>query len=221
MAPRLEQAVGEAEGENVLRRLLAEKMVDTENLIFAEDLVQFGVERYGAFNVDAEGFLHDHVRALDEISLRQKPHGRERGVGGNAEIMDAAAFAAKRRLRALDRGFQHARPCGERRIVENLREFSPMRLLDFAHRELVDRAARDGPKTVGVDIVERDADDAATRNEARSRQMKQARQQLAPRQIAGRADQDDHLRKFRADAGHDLRQFILPILRRGAYRAST
>jgi hypothetical protein len=32
---RLEQAVGEAEGEDVLRRLLAEEVVDAEDLVFA------------------------------------------------------------------------------------------------------------------------------------------------------------------------------------------
>ncbi len=37
---RLEQAVGEAEGEDVLRRLLAEEMVDAEDLVLGEDLVQ-------------------------------------------------------------------------------------------------------------------------------------------------------------------------------------
>ena len=37
---RLEQAVGEPEGENVLRRLLAEEMIDAENLVLGEDLVQ-------------------------------------------------------------------------------------------------------------------------------------------------------------------------------------
>ena len=37
---RLEQAVAEAEGQNVLRRLLAEEMVDAEDLVLGEDLVQ-------------------------------------------------------------------------------------------------------------------------------------------------------------------------------------
>ena len=37
---RLEQAVGEAEREDVLRRLLAEEMVDAENLVLGEHLMQ-------------------------------------------------------------------------------------------------------------------------------------------------------------------------------------
>jgi hypothetical protein len=39
---RLEQAVGEAEGEDVLRRLLAQEVVDAEDLLLGEDLVQLG-----------------------------------------------------------------------------------------------------------------------------------------------------------------------------------
>ena len=38
---RLEQAVGEAQHQNVLHRLLAEIMVDAENLIFLENAEQF------------------------------------------------------------------------------------------------------------------------------------------------------------------------------------
>ena len=37
---RLEQTVGEAEGEDVLRRLLAEEVVDAEDLALVERLVQ-------------------------------------------------------------------------------------------------------------------------------------------------------------------------------------
>ena len=56
---RLEQAVGEAEGEDVLRRLLAEKMVDAEDLVLGEHLVQRVVERDRAFEVGAERLFHD------------------------------------------------------------------------------------------------------------------------------------------------------------------
>ena len=87
-----------------MRWLFAEKMVDAENLIFAEDFVQFGVERHRAVEIDAERLLHDNVGALDKSRFSQKPHRRERGVGRHAEIMDAATLAAQRRLRALDRG---------------------------------------------------------------------------------------------------------------------
>ncbi len=41
---RLEQAVGETQHQNVLHRLLAEIMVDAENLVLVEHLAQFGIE---------------------------------------------------------------------------------------------------------------------------------------------------------------------------------
>jgi hypothetical protein len=45
---RLEQAVGEAEGQDVERRLLAEEVVDAEDLLLVEDLVDLGVQRLRA-----------------------------------------------------------------------------------------------------------------------------------------------------------------------------
>ena len=45
---RLEEAVGEAQGEDVLRRLLAEEVVDAEDLLLAQDLVDGLVELAGA-----------------------------------------------------------------------------------------------------------------------------------------------------------------------------
>ncbi len=44
---RLEEAVREAEREDVLGGLLAEEVVDAEDLLLVEDLVQLGVERHG------------------------------------------------------------------------------------------------------------------------------------------------------------------------------
>ena len=68
---RLEQAVGEAEGEDVLRRLLAEEMVDAEDLVLGEHLVQLGVERDRALEIGAERLFHDDPRSLGEIGARR------------------------------------------------------------------------------------------------------------------------------------------------------
>ena len=56
---RLEQAVGEAEGEDVLRRFLAEEVIDAEDLLLAEDLVQFRIQSHRALQVRAKRLLHD------------------------------------------------------------------------------------------------------------------------------------------------------------------
>ena len=82
---RLEEAIGEAEGEDVLRGLLAEEMVDAENLVFGEDLVQLRVQRHRAGEVRAEGLFHDDAAALDEAGLREQPHRGQSGARRNAQ----------------------------------------------------------------------------------------------------------------------------------------
>ena len=64
---RLEEAVGEAEGEDVLGGLLAQEVVDPEDLVLIEDLVQPGIERHRGHIVGAEGLLHDDPRAASAI----------------------------------------------------------------------------------------------------------------------------------------------------------
>ena len=53
----LEDAIGEAEDEDVLDGLLAEIVVDAEDLILVEDLVDLVVEGAGRFEVVAERLL--------------------------------------------------------------------------------------------------------------------------------------------------------------------
>ena len=47
----LEDAVGEAEDEDVLNGLFAEVVIDAEDLVFGEDLVDLVVELAGGFEV--------------------------------------------------------------------------------------------------------------------------------------------------------------------------
>ena len=60
----LEQAVRETEREDVLRRLLAEEVVDAKDLLLGEHLVQLGVQRHRAREIRAERLLHDDARVL-------------------------------------------------------------------------------------------------------------------------------------------------------------
>ncbi len=59
---RLEDAVGEAEGEQVLHRLLAEVMVDAVDLLLRPVGQQLAVELDGRGEVVAEGLLDDESR---------------------------------------------------------------------------------------------------------------------------------------------------------------
>ena len=107
---RLEQPVGEAEGQDVLRRFLAQEMVDAENLLLGEDLVQLGVQRDRARQIGAERLFHDDAGALDQVGVRQQAHGGQGGIGRHAEIVQAAALVAAVPLRLRHRRLERVAP---------------------------------------------------------------------------------------------------------------
>ena len=72
---RLKQPIGKAEGENILRWLLAEKMVDPEDLIFGKHLVQLAVQLHGRLQIDAERLFHDDTRTRHQPCVSQQSHG--------------------------------------------------------------------------------------------------------------------------------------------------
>ncbi len=87
---RLEQAVGEAEGQDVLRGLLAQEVVDAEDLLLVEHLVQLGVERHGRGEIGAERLLHDDPAALDQIGVAEHVHDRQCCLRRDAEVVQPA-----------------------------------------------------------------------------------------------------------------------------------
>ncbi len=201
---RLEQAVGKAERQDVLRRLLAEEMVDPENLALVEHLVQLGVQHHGARQIGAERLFHDDAGPFDQPGRAEQPHRWQRGARRHAEIMDAPAFAAQQPFGTLNRRLQYLRPGGHGDIVQRRREGRPVIFLDLAAGELVQRLPREGAEAVGVHVVQRDADDPAAGDEATARQVEHARQQLAPGQVAGGAHQGDKLRILWTNAERNL-----------------
>jgi len=110
---RLEQAVGEAERQDVLRRFLAQEVVDPEDLLLGEDFMQPGVQRHRAGEIGAEGLLHDDAAALDETGFGQQPNRRQGGGGRHAQIVHttvlAGALAGQGDLGRIDCGLQGAR----------------------------------------------------------------------------------------------------------------
>ena len=115
---RLEQAVAEAEGEDVLRRLLAEEMVDAEDLVLGEHFVQRVVERDRALEIGAERLFHNDARALGEIGLAQHLDRRQRGVRRHAHVVDALGLLVEGLLRLLDRLLESAGAGRHRHVVE-------------------------------------------------------------------------------------------------------
>ena len=92
---RLEQAVREAERQDVLRRLLAEEVVDPEDLLLAEHLVQPGVELLGRLEVGAERLLHDDPGPLDEARLRELADDGQGRLRRHAQVVQPADLAVR------------------------------------------------------------------------------------------------------------------------------
>jgi hypothetical protein len=202
---RLEQAVREAEREDVLRRLLAEEMIDAEDLLFAEHFVQPAVEFRGALEIRAEGLFHDDARAFHEAGFAEGAHCGQRGVRRHAEVMQAATLTGERLLRLLHRCLERGGPARDRHIIERLREIPPVGVGHLARAELLQRGERELAEAIAIDVVEGDSDDAASGDEARRDEVEQARQQLAPREIARCSDQHDDVRITRTNTSWNLR----------------
>ena len=126
---RLEQAIAETEGEDVLRRLLAEEMVDAEDLVFGEHLVQRVVERDRALEIGAERLFHDDPRSAGELGLAQHFDRRQGGVRRHAQVMDTLDLLAKGLLRLLDRLLESSGASRDRHVVEQRLERRPGLLL--------------------------------------------------------------------------------------------
>ncbi len=90
---RLEQPVGEAERHDALHGVLAEKMVDAENLVFVQRALNAGVQLARRFQAVAERLLDHHAAPesalavlalvlIGELRLAQLlHHGAEEPVG--------------------------------------------------------------------------------------------------------------------------------------------
>ncbi len=125
--------------------------------------------------------------------------------------MQPVAFAAEQLFGSLNRGFERVDAGRERRkVVQRLRELAPRSLADLAGRKLIDRNARERAKRIDVEVIQRDADDAAARDEPDAREVEEAGQEFPAREIAGGSKEHDDLRKFRANPGRDFFQAAHP-----------
>ncbi len=89
---RLEHRVGETKRQQVLHRLLAEIVVDAEDVILAEHRADGVVDRVGARAVLAERLLDDDARAHRHQSRRAEFLGdwpEQFGAGGEVERANA------------------------------------------------------------------------------------------------------------------------------------
>ncbi len=73
---RLEDAVGEAEDQNILHRLLAQVMIDAIDLVFVQHLADFAVERARRIQIVPER-LFDHHAAPAPVALLGQTGGSQ------------------------------------------------------------------------------------------------------------------------------------------------
>ena len=207
---RLEQAVAEPKGEDVLRRLLAEEVIDAEDLLLGEHLVQRVVERDRAFEIGAERLFHNDARSARELGLAQHLDRRQRGVRRHAHVVDALGLLGEGLLRPVDRLLESAGAGRDRHVVEqSLRR--PARPPSWGRwaccSKTASRARARKPSASSAS-----SDTPMIRHfemKPARHQVKEAGQQLLVGEISGRAKQDDDLRQLGADPDRYSRHCVL------------
>ncbi len=185
---RFEQGVREAEDEEVLDGLLAEVVVDAEDVLLGEHLMQHLVQFERRCEVSTEGLLDDDAAPPVETDGRQRlGHGREHRrrdrhvVDGNFRLVLVEAVLERLPRRrvgvvALDQ-------------VEPIAEPLEHVIVDLLH-VLADRVGGVLPEVVVRPVATGDADDRHLELVA-ALHVVERREQLALSQVAGGAEQDE------------------------------
>ena len=191
---RLVHPVGEPHREEVLDRVPPEVVVDAEDLLLLEGPVQQLVQRPRRGEVGPERLLEDDpgagdealiAEALDHLGVRAR---RQRQVVQqprlSADLLDGAADRVSQGLEAVA---EVGRP---QRRGESLPRLGRNRSVTA----LVHRLADEGGELPVVHLPPGDADDdEALGHQSRIREVEHPREQLAPREVAGRPEEDDHV----------------------------
>ncbi len=199
----LEDGIGEAQDEEVLDGLLAEVVVDAEDLLLVAGLQHQPVQRARARQIAAEGLL-DHRPGEGALERRVDQPGRlelleqgGKGAGRRGEVVEPVALRGAGLVQLLELRAQPREGVG---IVEGagdvahaggeiLPHLGVHRLLP---RELAHRLAHVARElVVGVGALG-DADDAEGGRQVRAeREVVERRNELAVGEVAARAE-DDH-----------------------------
>ena len=191
---RLEEAVGEAEGQDVLRRLLAEEVVDAEDLILVEVLVQHVVEGDRAGQVGPEGLLHDDPRPLDQLGVGQHLDHVAVRCGRDAEIVQPARLTADGVLGLAHGLGQRLGPGRSRAEGQPSLEVGPLQQRDLARGVLVAGVAGQVAEVLVAQVAGGAPDDPVLGHHPGHGEVEQPGQQLACRQVARGAEEDDDMR---------------------------
>ena len=197
---RLEHAVGEAKGQDVLHRLLAEIMVDAIDLAFIPKAENPAIEFAGRFQIGSKGLLDDDPfptgKILEagpfEIPRDQAEDGRRRG-----HIEEDVSAGP---VLGIELGDQLAEPFEGRRIAELARrviqpraKLLPDGRIEFRPGvELLDLLAQPPAEFVGQPFVHRHPDDRKLRRQQTvALEIVKRRHQQPLGQVA-RGAEDDH-----------------------------
>ena len=153
-----------------------------------------------AGEVGAEGLLHDDPRPLGEIGLPEELHHVGGGCRRHAQVVQPAHVVAEL---ALERAHRVATA---RRRLRSARRNESLAANSFHWSSGTPWCANSSSAARGeraearvVVLVERRPDDAALGQQTGLRQVEEARQQLAARQVAGRAEQHHDVGPERRD----------------------
>ena len=203
---RFEDRVGESQHHQVLDRLLAEVVIDSENLAFIEMAREFGVDFRRAGEIGADRFFdHDPRERLapaGRMNHARRGQSFRTGVDEgrrNREVEGAIAFGAALLVDRLASFAQVlvVRRFGERAAIEmqHRRELRPVFFIDRAARELLDTAERERAVLLVVEILHRETENRELVGQfAVERQVVQRRYQLATTQVAGATEDHDDAR---------------------------
>ncbi len=219
---RLEDAVGEAEGQHVLDRLLAQVMVDPEDLLLVEVLPEHRVELTRRCEVVAERLLDDEARPPGDLlaPLSERSDDRGKRGRGHREVIDAVSAEL---MRAVQFRQQFGEPVlaglvGEvgGDVMHRRGELVPGVLAKRITRVLLHGLLHVLAEPVVVVLAARHPDDReARRKQAAQLQRVERRHQLLVRQVAGRAEDDKRARIGRAAQREPLEERVLLFLRFG------
>ena len=226
---RLEDAVAEPEGQDVLDRLLAQVMVDAIDLALVEHARDLEVQRRGAGKVVAERLLDDHpaprgllLPGVDQARLAQVGDDRREELGCDRQVEDPVAPRAVAPVELLERGLEllvrlrgrrtsrGRRRCGTGELGPDLSEVGPALL---GQRFLVV-----GAQVVVGPVAAGEADDGVFgRQVSAPGQVVERRHELAMGQVARRAEEDHGAGLGHSGPGQGLPQWVR-IGRGGRFR---
>jgi hypothetical protein len=191
----LEEAVGEAEGEDVVDRFLPEEVIDAEDPILVERRVDRAVQCLRRREVGAERLLDDDPRVGGQTGRAQHLDDGPEGHRRDGQVVDALDVPPDLALGLRHLGEKRLGVVGVGRAEGELAgEGSPGLPGRLDPTELLDRVLGVGAELLVGERVggRRAADDPVPLGQqVGGGEVEQAREELALGQVAGGAEHDD------------------------------